>query len=105
MVGTISRCSLCAQKGEATIVWPTCAADLSSAMMVTMCEFLDCTPGPSRRVSTPTPAMEHKRKAIFVVEALNKRWVENSRCATHLDVEHARPTLAADLHATTTQQA
>ena len=105
MVGTISRCPLCVQKGEATIVWPTCATDLSAAMMETMCKFLWCTPAESRRLTTPTPEIEHKRRAINVVEALNKKWVENSRCATHLDIRHAPHTLAGHLDATTTQQA
>ena len=97
IVGIISRCPLCAQKGEATIVWPTCATDLSAAMMETMCKFLWCTPGPSRRVAPITPELEHKRRAVNVVEALNKRWVENSRCSTHLDLQHARCTLAIHL--------
>ena len=105
IVGIISRCPLCAQKGEATIVWPTCATDLSAAMIETMCKFLWCTPGKSTRVNPPTPAIEHKRRAINVVEALNKKWVENSRCATHLDIRHAPHTLAGHLDATTTQQA
>jgi hypothetical protein len=62
-------------------------------------------PGRSNRVKTITPEIEHKRRAVNVVEALDKRWVENSRCATHLDLRHAPYTLAAHLHATTTQQA
>jgi hypothetical protein len=36
-----------------------------------------------------TPEAEHKRRAINVVEALNKKWVENSRYAMHLALRHA----------------